>query len=263
MVTFKRFILVGITVTTLLCQSYFAMAQDETPAVTPETKVRVTLEDKNTETPDYSNAYYVLGRELTKREKEANGDNLTKEQIKNTVLPNEQKLVIVRALVAVEAGNDIKRILDVYYPPDLQTFEDLIDYFTHLREKFGSVRTGIESEFVYNIRDDQEAFKKAASIAYQHVFGIPEDKQDKDKIFGFLIQKNALTYSKMVNAFLEEMTPEMKKQILFTALDEVGREDLKANKKFVAKLLEQQITYEYLIKLLSDVNQGTKVQTKK
>lgn len=208
----------------------------------------------NTDTrPAYSNAYYILGRELTSKEKQAAGGSLTKEEITNTILPNEQKLVIVRALVATESSDDIERILSVYSTSGLKTFEELVQFFNGLKEKYGSVKTGIESEFVFNITDDQEAFKKAASTAYRNVIGITEDKQDKDKIIDFFVQNHALTYSKMVAVLVSSMTPDMKKQLLFNVLEEVGRPDLKNNKQFVDKLLAQELTYEYLIGLLREV----------
>ena len=240
----KRIILIQLFIAAV-CTTYPVKAQDGT--------VSPPVSNSENTRPAYSNSYYVLGRDLTGKEKEATGGNLTKQEITNTILPNEQKLVIVRALIATGSSADIKRILDVYSPSGLKTFEELVYFFNGLKEKYGSVKIGIESKFVFNITDDQEAFKKAAAKAYENVFGIPEEKQEKDKIINFLIQNNALTYSKMVSVLIFSMTPDMKKQLLFNVLEEVGRPDLKNNKQFVDKLLAQELTYESLISLLREV----------
>ncbi len=201
-------------------------------------------------------AFQILGRELTQKEKASYGHDVSKEALKN-ILSGEQRLVIVRALVTVGAEKNTKDILNVYNISSLQTYAELIDYFGGLIEKYGSVKTGIESEYVYNIKDNEQAFKKAATKAYETVFGVPEDKQDKEQIYSFLTQSNAITYSKMLQVFMQTITPDIKKQILFNALDQSGRPDLKTNEEFVNKILEQTFTYENLIELFKELQTKT------
>lgn len=201
-------------------------------------------------------AFDVLGRELTKREKEAYGEHLSKHDLKN-ILAGEQRLAIVRALITVGEENSTKQVLNVYSVSELKTYSELVEFFTGLKEKYGSVKTGIESEFVYNITDNDQAFKKAASRAYETVFGIPEDKQEnKEQTATFLTQSKATTYSKMVQTLMQTLTPDLKKQLLFNALDQIGRPDLKTNENFVNKLMEQEFTHEHLMELFKEL-QGT------
>lgn len=214
-----------------------------------EHETRVTDEESEVQARiKHSLAFEVLGRELTQRERDNYGDSLSKEDLKN-VLAGEQRLTIVRALITVEAEDSIKYVLDVYNISKLQTYSELIIFFSDLIEKYGSVKVGMDSEYVYNTKDAKEAFKKAASKAYETVFGVPEDKQNKDQIFNFLSQSNAFTYSKMIQSLMETITPDIKKQILFNALEEVGRSDLKTNDTFVNKLLEQRFTHANLMEL--------------
>ena len=64
----------------------------------------------------------------------------------------------------------------------------------------------------------------------------------------------------MVETLKQTITPEVKKQILFSALDQVGRADLKTNDNFVNKMLEQDFTYENLIKLFEELRKTAPVQ---
>ncbi len=227
--------------------------EELTPVRNTETKTQVRAK--------HSLSYEVLGRELTDREKESYRDTLSKGDLKN-ILSGEQKLAIVRALITVGEKDSIKDVLGIYNTSKLQTYNELVDYFNGMIEKYGSVKTGIEDEYVYNIKDDRQAFEKAASKAYETVFGVPEDKQNKDQIFSFLTQSNALTYSKMIQALMQTITPDIKKQILFNALDETGRSDLKTNDKFVTKMLEQQFTYKNLMELLKELKQTAPIAGK-
>ncbi len=197
-------------------------------------------------------AYEVLGRKLTSQEKELYG-NLSAEELKNQLLYKEQTLVIVRALLVIGEGKDSGDILQILPNTKLRTFTELVNDFTGYKEKYGSVLAGIQSEFVYNIKDDEQAFKKAAALAYETVFGVPKEQQDAEGITNFLKAKQALTYSKMISAFTDSLTPEDKKKMLFKALDSIKRPDLKTNEKFVNKILEQTFTYEALMELLNEI----------
>ena len=230
-----------------------AQPEELTPPENPEAKTQTRAK--------HSLSYEVLGRELTEREKESYRDTLSKEDLKN-ILSGEQKLAIVRALITVGEKDSIKDVLSIYNISKLQTYSELVDYFNGLIEKYGSVRTGIEDEYVYNIKDNRQAFEKAASKAYETVFGVPEDNQNKDQIFTFLTQSNALTYSKMIQTLMQTITPDIKKQILFNALDQIGRSDLKTNDKFVTKMLEQQFTYKNLMGLFKELKQTAPLQEK-
>ena len=264
-----------IIVILLLCCSLQSIARGEiAPATVTNEKTsqegtdkqpqeETTIEDTEKEIQTkvkHSLAYEVLGRELTQREKGNYGDSLTKEDLKN-ILAGEQKLAIVRALITLDSEDSTKDVLDIYRISNVQTYSELVNYFSGLIEKYGSVKTGIESEYVYNIRDNEQAFRKAASKAYETVFGIPEDKQNKEQIFNFLIQSNALAYSKMIRILMKTITPDIKKQMLFNALENIGRPDLKTNDKFVKKMLEQEFTYKNLTELLKDLQGATPAQT--
>ena len=227
---------------TLEVQQRETTTNEEAPGKEIETQARVK----------HSLAFEVLGRDLTQREKENYGDDLSKEELKN-ILAGEQKLAIVRALITLNSEDSVKEVLDIYRVSSVQTYNELVNYFSGLIEKYGSIKAGIESEFVYNIKDNGQAFRKAAFKAYETVFGVPEDKQNKDQILIFLTQNNALTYSKMIQTLMQTITPEAKKQILFSALDTTGRPDLKMNNKFVKKMLEQDFTYENLMKLFKEL----------
>ena len=251
----KRFII--IIIIAVFCTHLQSIAQTE-QKTTSDGKATVTVTDEgeeSTEAPTkdkHSLAFEVLGRELTQREKDNYGNNLGEEDLKN-ILAGEQRLAIVRALITVDSEDSVKDVLNIYQVSKVQTYSELVDFFSRLIEKYGSVKAGIESEYIYNIKDNEQAFRKAASKAYETVFGIPEDKQNKEQIFTFLTQNNALTYSKMIQTLMQTITPKMKKEILFSALKEVGREDLKTNDQFVNKMLEQDFTYENLIKLFEEL----------
>lgn len=223
-----------------------------------EEQINKELQDRKKE--KQSAAYIVLGRELTKAEKDLYG-GLTVAEIKSELLHREQRLVVVRALLAVGEGESIKEVLEILPLSKLQTFADLLTEFKEYMEKYGSVLSGIKTELVYNIKDNEQAFKQAASKAYLVVFGTPKEKQNIQEITSFLQENNALTYSKMIAALMESMTPEIKKDMLFKTLDEIGRADLKNNKDFVEKILAQKFTYENLKKLLGQI--GPKKPAKK
>lgn len=258
-----------VIVIAILCISLQSIAQPDQVIITDENTDQTldkinkqpgelipieNIETKTQARTKHSLSYEVLGRELTDREQESYRNTLSKEDLKN-ILSGEQKLAIVRALITVGEKDSIKDVLGIYSISKLQTYSELVDYFNGMIEKYGSVKTGIEDEYVYNIKDNGQAFEKAASKAYETVFGIPEDKQNKDQIFSFLTQSNALTYSKMIQALMQTITPDIKKQILFNALDQIGRPDLKTNDKFVTKMLEQQFTYKNLTELLKELKQ--------
>lgn len=200
----------------------------------------------------HSTAYLVLGRELTKQEKDLYAD-LGANELKDELLHKEQRLVVVRALLAVGEGDSIKEVLAILPISKLKTFTELVNDFTEYTEKYGSVLEGIQEEFVYNIKDDEQAFKAASAKAYETVFGVPKDKQNTSEIISFLKENEALTYSRMLEALMNQMTPELKKQMLFNALDEIGRSDLKNNNVFVEKILAQKFTHKNLKKLLKEL----------
>ena len=264
----KRLIIIIIAV---LCTNLQCIAQSEQSSATVTVTDEDTDQEKAIEVEDaetqvrvkHSLAFEVLGRELTQREKENYGDGLGIDDLKNNILAREQKLAIVRALITLNSANSAKAVLDVYHISKVQTYSELIDYFSRLIERYGSVKEGIESEYVYNIKDDEQAFRKAAFKAYETVFGIPEDKQNKDQILAFLTQNNALTYSKMIQTLMQTITPAVKTQILFNALDQIGRPDLKTNDKFIKTILKQEFTYENLMELLKDLKQTAPTQPAK
>ena len=257
-----------IIIIVVLCTHLQCIAQEEDTTVIIEDekthkKQTIKAEDAAEETPpeqeervQHSLSFQVLGRELTRRERESfgNGDTLSRQDL-NNILAGEQRLVAVRALTAVNSVDYTADFLQIYHFSQVQTYSELVDRFNRLTEKYGSVKAGIESEYVYNIKDDKEAFKKAAFKAYETVFGVPEDKQNKDQILTFLTQSKALTYSKMVETLMQTITPEVKKQILFNSLDQIGRSDLKTNDKFINKILEKDFTYQQLMGLLKKLKQ--------
>ena len=197
-------------------------------------------------------AYEVLGRELTRKEQDLYG-NVNKEELKSSLLHREQRLVAVRALVAIGASEDIREIIDILPLTKLRTYVELLTYFSHLQEKYGSVLDGIKAEYVYNIVDDEQAFRQAAGKAYEITFGIPKEKQSIEDIVNFFKAKEAFTYSRMVAELVATMEEADKQRMLFKALDEIGRPDLKGNEKFVRKILEQDFTHESLKALLEQI----------
>ncbi|MBI2996372.1 MAG: hypothetical protein HYY52_06670 [Candidatus Melainabacteria bacterium] len=204
----------------------------------------------------------VLGRELTQREKDSLGNDYTKHDVEIAFLANEQRLVIVRALLACGVPEEnIKEILIIYQVSKLQTFKELVDYFTDLKERHGSVIDGIRDEFILNIKDYEQTFKKAAVRAYEIVFCIKlEVENDIQQVVGFLKEQEALTFSKMVEVLMSALTPKQKEEMLFKALDKVGRSDLKENKEFTEKILAQEFTCENLSRMLQELGPAKKSQ---
>lgn len=237
----------------LLFLNNISFAQNDNALSKEQNKAIINEESDDIGTISNTPAYKVLGRKLTTQEKALYG-TLDIEELKSQLLYKEETLVIVRALLVIGEGKDAKEILDILPNTKLKTFTELVNDFTNYREKYGSVLTGIQSEFVYNIKDDEQAFKNAATKAYESVFGIKKEQQNIESILGFLKAKEALTYSKMVSALVETITQEDKKKMLFKALESIKRPDLKSNEKFVSKILEQSFTYEALMKLLEQIN---------
>ena len=192
--------------------------------------------------------YKVLGRKLTEAERALYKDE---DSVKAALLHKEQKLVVVRALLAVGESKNIKEIVDLVVLDKLKTFTELINDFTELKEKSGSILKGLKDQSTY--KDDTQTLRDAASEAYLTVFGIAQEDQDLEKIVNYFKTNNATTFSKMVNLLVESMSPEDKKEMLFRTLDEIGRPDLKTNKAFTEKLLAQKFTYENLKTLLKEV----------
>ena len=211
-------------------------------------------EDSVKERLNINTAYEVLGRKLTEQEKDLYGD-LDATTLKDQLAHREQRLIIVRALIAVgEDSDDIGQILKILPQTKLKTFKELVSYFNGLIERYGTVLDGLQAEIVYNIKDDEQAFKQAAGKAYETVFGIKKDKQNLESIVSFLKSNNALTYTKMVAALTEQMTDDDKKELLNRALTEIGRSDLKQNQVFMDKILAQKFTYENLKRLLQELS---------
>lgn len=204
--------------------------------------------------PKQSSAYETLGRKLTEKEKKLYQDS-SPEELKSQLLYKEQKLVIVRSLLAVGEGESIKDVLKILPQTKPQTYTELVSYFGTLQDKYGDVLTGLETTLVYK-GDDEQAFANAASKAYEAAFGVPKEEQDKEKIVSFLKANKVVTYSQMIEALISSMTDEDKKNLLFKVLDEVGRPDLKKNEKFVGKILSQDFTYENLKRLLREIGKA-------
>lgn len=199
-------------------------------------------------------AYRILGRKLTPLEQKQYGDDQGGIE---TIALREQKLILVRALLAVGEGGVASELLDRIPQDKIKNFSEAVDFLEKLIQKYGSVTEGINSELVYNIQDDQVAFEKAAAKAYYTVYGINEEEQQQNKqaILDYLSAKSATTFSKMIEALIESMTPERKRELLERTLTEINREDLIKNKNFVAKILEQQdVTYLNLKKLFENLN---------
>jgi len=241
--------------------NYTSSAQELENASKEETKNEETVEEEATgEVQKVSAAYEVLGRALTDAEKDLY-EGLDPKELKQELLPKEQRLVIARALLALGEGQNVEVVLKILPILKLETFSEFLNKFKLYKEEYGSVVDGLLFTLVYNIKDDEQAFKHASARAYEEVFGIPKEKQNTSEIINFLKENNALTYSKMIAALMETMTPEVKKRILFKILDEIDRKDLKLNEKFVEKMLGQKFfTHESLKRLLEQV--GTSKPTK-
>ena len=234
-------------------------AQEEAPGTITNTK---GIENESLERVKYSAAYKVLCRELTKAEKDTCPD-CTAKDIKDQFLHREKGLVAVRALLVIGAGEKTEEILDLL-PTEPKTCYEYIRYFSDFKEKYGDVLEGLRASVVFKI-DDESAFKQAASKAYEVVFGIPKDKQEGlDDVVNFLKASQATTFSKMVALLVDKMmTPEVKQEMLFNALDSIDRGDLRANKKFVDKILSQRFTYETLMKLIEQIPRTKKTTPKR
>lgn len=242
--------------TLLFFLSNISFAQD---ATTTKQHNKATTSEESNDIGVINNipAYKVLGRKLTPQEKTLYG-NLDADELKNQLLYKEQTLVIVRALLVIGESKEVKEILEILPNTKLKTFSELVNDFIHYKEKYGSVFIGVQSEFVYSIKDDEKAFENAAAKAYESVFGIKKEQQNTQSILNFLKAKEAFTYSKMISTLVETLTPEDKKKMLFKALDSIKRPDLKSNEKFVIKILEQTFTHETLMKLLEQINSNGK-----
>lgn len=209
----------------------------------------------------HSAAYDVLGRELTSKEKDEY-HNATEEEIKNGLLSREQRLVVVRALIEEGESASASKVLAVWPMSKLQTFTELVQIFDDYKEKYGSVVNGVESELVFNIKDDEQAFKKAAQRAYETVFCVLPENEDMAQLVNYLKDNKIFTYSQMVKKIMDTLTPADKQDMLFKALDKVGRSDLKNNKTFVDKILAQQFNCENLTALLQKITPKNKPASK-
>lgn len=204
----------------------------------------------------HSNAYRVLGRELTSPELRAlNGVTLSYQQVIDNYLYKEFHLAVIRAAITVGEAKNASEILKIYHPNKEKPYEEVVKDFVNYREKYGSVLKGLESEENLKL-DDEKIFEDTALEAYEEVFGIQSDdltNEDKQDLFVLLKGRDALTYTKMIVVLTDSMTQKDKKGILFSLLDEIKRSDLKKNQKFVTKILEQKFTYKNLKKLLQEL----------
>lgn len=232
-------------------------ADNEATAEKPQTKSEENEgEQYLSDISKRSNAYRVLGRELTSPELRAlNGVTLTYNQIIDNYLYKEFHLAVIRAAITVGEAKNASEILKIYHPNKENPYEEVVKDFVNYREKYGSVLKGLESEENLKL-DDEKIFEDTALEAYEEVFGIKSDdltNEDKQDLFNLLKGKNALTYTKMIVVLTDSMTQKDKKDILFSLLDEIKRSDLKKNQKFVTKILEQKFTYKNLKKLLQEL----------
>lgn len=242
----KKTFLIHLLFTLILCITFnlpfLSFAQEDPPDSTT-----TEVEDKNEESKNP--AFEVLGRKLTKPEKLLYG-NLGAEGIKNALLHKEQRLVIVRAVVATGNSNDAGKVLSLMHISELITYRELIDYFYNLIERYGSVVDGL---LAGSSEDPEAAFKNAASIAYEEVYGVPREQQNIESILSFFKAHEVSTYTEMIDLLVSSMTQEDKVKLLKKALAVVGRLDLIGNKKFVNKIISQKFTYGKLLKLLRQI----------
>ncbi len=224
---------------------------DAGPADADEEPDATTMKRKESGDP----VYEVLGRKLTNAEKSLYAD-ATEDDIKNGLLHKEQRLVIVRALVAIGEGDDARNVLRLMTVSELKTYRELVQYFKVLKEDFGSVVVGLLEQ---SNKDPETAFKNAASFAYEGVYGVGKEQQDIQSILNYFKSHQVSKYSEMVNLLVDSMTQEDRKKLLIKALNAVGRIDLIDNENFVKKIVEQKFTYEKLLKLLKQIPaQGSK-----
>lgn len=198
-----------------------------------------------------SPAHRVLGRQLTAAEHENYG-KLDEISLENQLLYKEQRLVIVRALVAIGEGDDVEAILNKL-PTIRKTFIGLVEEFTELKEKYGTVIKGVDSVYGSNNKNDEYAFNEAAHEAFQTVFCKALEGEEEAQFLKYFKDKDSLTYSKMVAELQSIMTDDVKKNILFKILNDIGRPDLQTNQKFVNKILSQSFTCANLSRLLKEV----------
>lgn len=199
--------------------------------------------------------FRVLGRHLTAREIGAYGKKLSYENAISQLLHREPDLVTVRALITVGAAKNAAYIVKNLYFSEPKTYEWLVKYFEDLKDKYGSVEKGVESEKNLKLSEKQ-IFEGTALKAYKTVFGVsPEDltPAEQQDLFNFFKSKQATTFTKMVVLLVESLTEDDKKQILYELLDEINRKDLKQNNNFVSKILEQDFTHENLRELLQQL----------
>lgn len=266
-----RLVVCFCTIFCFVCTNNFSYAQGESPGTSTK-KYQIdesTFEDEEDGTGETSAdvspeedehllrmkqnpAYEVLGRKLSEQEKDIYG-KLSAKEIKEQLLHREQKLVLVRAAVATGASEDLEEILGLYDTTKLRTFTELVREFQGYIEKYGSLKEGLRAELVLKI-DDEQAFRQAALRAYYSVFGIKSS--EIEAISKFLKAHDAITYSKMIETLARTLTPDDKKEMLFRALEQIGRPDLKQRKDFTEKLLSQNFTYETLLKLLKQIPAG-------
>ena len=221
------------------------VTEDEAPA-----KDEKIIDFKNK-----SDAYRVLGRQLTTKEKASFGNDLTYDDLKSQILIREPDLTEVRALISVGAGKNAGDIVKILHFDKPKTYEELIKYFVNLREKYGSIPKGIEIESKYNF-DEKQIFEGTVAKAYETVYGVSIDDftaKEKEELFNYLKSKQAITYSDIVEELENSMTDEEKQSILFEILDKIGRPDLKEKEDFVKQITKQKFTYDELEKLLQEL----------
>lgn len=188
----------------------------------------------------------VLCRKLTNREKDL-FVNLSREDkisaIKNDILPREQRLVAVRALLAIGEGKHATEILKYLNFNELKTCEELIGYFKQLKSKHASVKEGLEEVYKLSLNEEQ-VFENAAIRVYNEVFCPQEElkPEDKKQLLDFFKASQATEYSKMLQILIGTMDKEDKEELIKKILREVGRHDLIDNKElnFVGKMVEQE-----------------------
>lgn len=196
-------------------------------------------------------SYIVLGRKLTDKEGVLY-KNLNEEEkvqaIKNDILSREQNLVAVRSLLAVGEADNINLVISYLHFSDTTTFNDLVGEFTGLKEKYGSVKKGLEIENKYRL-SDEEIFEQTSLKAYETVFCVSDKDLESDKkrqLFSYFKARGITKYTEMIQSLMSSMDSNDKKNLLFKVLGEIGRDDLRKDEKFINKMLEQDFTCENL-----------------
>ena len=206
------------------------------------------LEYLNKQSP----AYRALGRELTPKERAAFGSKLTYDQIVSQFLHKEYRLVVIRVALALGESDDATQIAFQYQ--SAKPYDQVYKEFLNCRETYGSILNCLKAQNLN--QPTEEIFEETALIAYYKVFGVKKEDltpKEKEWLFSFLKDNDALTLSKMIEVLVKSMTDNDKRQILFKLLNKIKRPDLKENKTFVNKILKQQFTYESLEKLLLEL----------